>query len=174
MTKLKEIIGDYESFLTDIITEIKAEGFDMADFAQMDHLCYRTETAEGYKQKKSELMAVGDLLSETNVAGRPIATFRLYQPIYFDGWRVDALELPAPKEGRRDIEGLEHVELVLFDSIPSFLKKYVDKDFKLGAADRGVNPEVGYKLPSYGVKFHLLSLPTAIYLEGKLGLTSIW
>lgn len=41
------------------------------------------------------------------------------------------------------------------------------------AANRGINPEIGFKLPSYGVKFHLLNLSTVVYLERKLGLHSV-
>ena len=41
------------------------------------------------------------------------------------------------------------------------------------AADRGINPEIGFKLPSYTVKFHLLNLPTVVYLEAKLGIKDV-
>jgi predicted metalloenzyme YecM len=93
--------------------------------------------------------------------------------VRFENWRIDAVELPAPKPGVETKEGLEHVELVLFDDKDDFLKKYADKQFDLKAANRGVNPEIGFKLPSYGVKFHLLALPTVVYLENKLGMDDI-
>lgn len=70
-------------------------------------------------------------------------------------------------------EGLEHVEFVLFDSLDDFLKKYRGKQFNMDAAARGINPDVAFKLPSYTVKFHLLSLPVVVYLEQKLGITDI-
>jgi len=41
------------------------------------------------------------------------------------------------------------------------------------AADRGINPEIGFKLPSYTVKFHLLNLPTVVYLEAKLDIHDV-
>lgn len=50
-----------------------------------------------YKAKKQELAAFfGHLLGETQVNGRPIATFRLHEPVRYQQWRIDALELPAP------------------------------------------------------------------------------
>ncbi len=173
MDETQEIIGDYKTFLDDILARIKSEGFDMADFSQIDHMCYRVSTVEAYQQKKIDCEAIGILLTETMINNRPISTFRFKQPIVHKGWRIDALELPAPKEGSDYTEGLEHIELVLYDDIPTFLKKYEGKPFELRAADRGINPEIGLKLGELTVKFHLLSLTTVTYLEHKLGITTV-
>jgi predicted metalloenzyme YecM len=173
MSELKTLIGDYKAFLKQLLLEVAEAGFDFSDFAQMDHMCYRAPTAEKYQAKKQELLAIGELLGEAQVNGRPISTFRLNNPVYYDSWRIDAIELPAPRNGVATKEGLEHVEFVLFDSMETFLKKYAGKQFIMDAADRGINPEVALKLPSYVVKFHLLSLPVVVYLEQKLGITDI-
>lgn len=173
MADLQTIVGDHQAFLKNITTEIAEAGFDFADFAQMDHMCYRVSSYEAYEQKKQELQAAATLLGETQVNGRPISTFRLKQPVRYKQWRVDAIELPAPKEGTSPREGLEHVEFVLFDDLQDFLHKHDDKQFVMDAADRGINPEVGYKLPNYGVKFHLLNLTTVVYIERKLGITDV-
>jgi len=173
MNDLQATIGDYHTFLKQIITEIQGEGFDLADFSQMDHMCYRVSSFEAYATKKQELAAFGRLLGETQVNGRPIATFRLFEPIRYENWRIDAIELPAPKEGIETVEGLEHVELVLLDDKEDFLKKYSYKQFDMRSADRGINPEIGFKLPTYTVKFHLLNLPTVVYLENKLGIRDV-
>jgi predicted metalloenzyme YecM len=172
VSELQDIIGDYSVFLKQILQEIVDEGFDLADFVQMDHMCYRVASLKDYKAKKLELAKVGRLLGETQVNGRPISTFRLHDPVRYGNWRIDAIELPAPKEADTR-EGLEHVELVLFDDMKVFLNKYSSKQFKMDAADRGINPEIGFKLPSYVVKFHLLNLPTVVYLEHKLGITDV-
>jgi len=173
MSALKNIIGDHEVFLNDIISRISDEGFDMADFSQMDHMCYRTISLDNYRQKKQELGSVAKLLGETMVNNRPISTFRLFEPVIHGDWRIDAIELPAPKDGKDVAEGLEHVELVLYDDIPTFLEKYDGKPFELRASDRGINPEIGLQLGEYSVKFHLLSLPTVLYLENKLGIDNV-
>lgn len=173
MTNPKEIIGDYTAFLDEILARVEKEGFDFGDFVQIDHMCYRTGSWESYLQKKDELSAVAQLLGETAVNGRPIATFRLNRPVMHGPWRIDAVELPAPKEGSGYAPGLEHIEFVLYDDIPAFLRKYADKPFKTKAADRGINPEVGLPLGDLTVKFHLLSLPVAVYLEHKLGITDV-
>lgn len=173
MSDLQSIIGDYDSFLTQIIQEVEDEGFNLNDFVQMDHMCYRVPSPERYELKKHELTNVGKLLGETQVNGRPIATFRLHEPVMHSKWRIDCVELPAPVSDTAPKEGLEHVELVLYDDKETFLQKYAGKQFNLDSAERGINPEIGYKLPSYGVKFHLLSLPTVVYLEHKLGITDV-
>lgn len=173
MADLKAVIGNYNIFLEQILQETREAGFDLSDFVQLDHMCYRVSSLEQYDEKKALLLNLGSLLGENMVNGRPIAVFRLYQPVICDGWRIDAVELPAPKSGEDTREGLEHVEFVLYDDKDVFLQKYAGKDFILRAADRGVNPEIGFKLPSYTIKFHLLNLPTAVYLQNKLGLTDI-
>lgn len=173
MDTLQTIIGDYPAFLSQILKEVAAEGFELTDFAQMDHMCYRVPSLERYEAKKSELLQVGKLLGEAQVNERPIAIFRLHKPVYIDNWRIDIVELPAPKPGVETKEGLEHVEFVLFDDKEDFLKKYSGKQFDMKSADRGINPEIAFRLPTYTVKFHLLNLPAVVYIEQKLGITEV-
>ena len=100
MPELENIIGDYPNFLDDILGRVEREGFNLADFSQIDHMCYRTTSVENYNEKKSELTLVARLLGETTVNGRPISTFRLNEPAIHTPWRIDAIELPAPKACR--------------------------------------------------------------------------
>ena len=173
MGSLKDIIGDYDVFLKDILSRVEDAGFDMDDFSQVDHMCYRTESLEEYAEAKKALQEHTRLLGTNIVNGREIATLRLNEPVRSGKWRVDLIELPAPKEGKPYARGLEHIEMVIFDDIQDFLKKYKDQDFEMRAADRGINPEIGLSLGEYQVKFHLLSLSTVVYLEDKLGITSV-
>ncbi len=171
--QLTKSIGDFQTFISSILDNMKAQGFVMTDFVQLDHICYRTTSIQNYEVKKTELSSLAQLLGETMVNNRPISTFRLNQPINHLGWRIDAVELPAPKTGSIFSEGLEHVEFVLFDDPKTFLQKYQGKPFIMKAAERGINPEIGLKLNQYSVKFHLLNLPTVVYLEQKLGITEV-
>lgn len=174
MIDLKEIIGDYTSFIEEVLDAVEAERFDVNDFAQIDHICYRTTTFDQYREMQTALGSVANLIGETTVNGRPISTFRLIEPIYHDIWRIDAIELPAPKSDNPYEEGLEHLEFVIFDDIPNFLTKYEGKPFDLKAVDRGVNPEIGLQLGSgYAVKFHLLSLSAVHYIEQKLSIEEV-
>lgn len=173
MIELTDVIGDYTTFLEDVLDAVEAEGFDINDFSQIDHICYRTSSTENYHEMQFSLEAVANLVGETSVNGRPISTYRLIEPIYHDIWRIDAIELPAPKPGKHYDEGLEHIELVIFDDMQTFLSKYDGKPFDLHAADRGINPEISLSLGSYKVKFHLLSLPAVLYIEQKVGIDSV-
>jgi len=173
MNALQEIVGDYSSFLDDILARVESAGFDTNDFIQIDHMCYRSTSSNNYQQKKVELQAVAALVGETSVNDRLISTFRLDQPVIHGRWRIDAVELPAPKPGSDYKEGLEHIEFVLYDDFPTFLQKYADKPFKMRAADRGINPEIGLQLGDLSVKFHLLNLLTVVYLEQKLSISAV-
>jgi predicted metalloenzyme YecM len=173
MAELEKIIGDYSTFLDDVLSRVTDEGFDLSDFVQIDHMCYRTTSAENYADKKAELATVAKLLGEAMINERPISTFRLDEPVIHSPWRIDAIELPAPKPANEHQEGLEHVEFVLYDDFPTFLKKYEGKPYETRAADRGINPEIGLRLGEFSVKFHLLNLPTVVMLEHKLGMDDI-
>jgi predicted metalloenzyme YecM len=173
MDSIQGVIGDWESFIQTILDKTVKSGFDLSDFIQMDHICYRTTSINNYTQKKDELSKLGSLLGETMINGRPIATFRLNKPLIYQKWRVDAIELPAPKAGKVFSEGLEHVEFVLYDDMHTFINKYPGQDFDKRAIDRGINPELGFSFDKYAIKFHLLNLPTVVYLENKLGITDV-
>lgn len=171
---LQAVIGEYDTFLASIIQKVQDAGFDLSDFVQLDHMGYRTTSLEQYHAKKQQLGSLGRQLGETLVNDRPIATFRLYQPVISGTWRVDALEVIAPKPSKPMPEGLDHIEFVLYDDKADFLKKYSGKDFVLDSADRGINPEIALRLgDGLTVKFHLLSLTTVLYLEHKLGITEV-
>lgn len=58
MDKLQNIIGDYRTFLKQILKEIVDEGFDLSDLVQMDHMCYRVPSVDLYEMKKRELTGV--------------------------------------------------------------------------------------------------------------------
>jgi predicted metalloenzyme YecM len=170
---IQKVIGDYEAFLEEILGDIKKAGFDFSDFVQLDHICYRTNSIGNYDVKKKELSSTGTLVTETQISGRLIATFRLLEPIRYGSWRIDAIELPAPKPDNKYPEGLEHVEFVIFDNFETFLKKYNNHDFDLKSMNRGINPEIALNLGKYSVKFHLLGLLAVTYLEQKIGIQKV-
>lgn len=168
MQILRDIIGDYDTFLDCVLKELTEAGFDLHDFVQVDHICYRVASQEAYRAKRQQLHDVGTLIGDSMINGRPISTFRLTHPLYRQGWRIDTIELPAPKNnGAPYTEGLEHIGAVLYDDLQDFLKKYPGKPFSLHNANAAINPEITYALPTYRVKFHRLNLPTVVYLEKK-------
>lgn len=164
------MVGDYMGFVAGLVAEVEKEGFDMGDFSSLDHICYRVPTVDRYESKNKELERVAELLGEVVIGGRNISTFQLNDPIIAAGWRVDSIELPSPKPGRNNMEGLEHGEFVLYDPMIKFLTKYKNMAFDTRKVDRLNNPEVGYSLPSgRSVKFHVLSLTAVLQLEDIAG-----
>lgn len=100
--------------------------------------------------------------------GRPIATFRLSEPLEAGGWRISYLELPAPKLGSEYTEGLEHVEfVVLGGDLDRFRRthQHLADMFSTKGMDKLVNPELGLKAAGISVKFHRLPLGEVVRLE---------
>lgn len=160
-----EILGDPIPFLEQIIASLEEDGIVVDEF-QLDHICYRVETLERYEVLKKALTNLGDLLVESPIGGRPIATYKLHQAIVFENRKIDCLELPAPKEGSFYKEGYEHVEFVIKTSFEDFIKTYPKLSFKTKGINKKVNPEISLKYKNFAVKFHHHTLEYVIrYLD---------
>mmetsp|Transcript_22738 Transcript_22738/g.47206 ORF Transcript_22738/g.47206 Transcript_22738/m.47206 type:complete len:425 (-) Transcript_22738:3956-5230(-) len=177
------------SFVSSVREELEKQfGLDVSSL-QADHVCYRTDAMEQYTTLVDALRSSSDtfsMLVESEVGGRPIATFRLAMPIASsDGIHsVNVIEIPSPKQGSPYKAGLEHIEFVIGDSThmsptnhqvhQSVLKAWMDKhpsvEWDTRAITKDCNPDVSMKieLPDYGhvsVKFHLVSLENVIKVE---------
>ncbi|KAF2077113.1 hypothetical protein CYY_001560 [Polysphondylium violaceum] len=143
--QLKDIIGDYDTFL-DILFEkiLNSDGFsaDEIEKYQSDHICYRVSTPELYFEKKKQLLEIGVLLSEAVINGRPIASIKLHQPIVYKGRDVQMIELPMPKPGRPHWDGLEHMEMVIDTDFNEFINKHSKNSWVLGAITKEINPDI--------------------------------
>lgn len=194
-------------FLSDLRSE--APGFVRATVAALlerwaldvsamttDHLCHRTDSVEQYQTLVDALRGSADceLLTESNVGGRPIATFKLETPIDCssgDGEErlVDIIEIPSPKEGRDYRAGLEHVEFVIPSQdgsksmvspessdgqhhalLSGFMEAYPSVPWDTKAIQKKNNPDVSLKIAleqhgTIAVKFHLMALEEVIRHE---------
>ena len=153
-----------------------------------DHICWRTEAFEEYSELVSTLRSSEDwtLLIESEIGGRPIATFQWKEGIPFGDRLVDIFEIPAPKDGSPYKTGLEHVEYVICgdNSKPSspqndnthqkilneFMARFPSFEWNTKAKDKETNPDVSTKieLSDFGtcsVKFHLMPLAEVIKYE---------
>jgi uncharacterized protein len=168
---MKDIIGDYDTFISGIGAGLAASGIDRSEVAMMDHICYRVETQTRYDELLGILGTAAILLREAVVSGRKIATFELYDYIKVDGWTVPYLELPEPKEGSPYPEGLEHAELVVIGGLDRFAEKHSDLVFDTKGMGKDVNPELGLKTNLLSVKFHEQPLGAVVRIEQRLGRT---
>ncbi len=131
----------------------------------LDHLCYRVGTTERYALLRDALCADGELLAETMIGGRPIATFRLRTPIIHDQRAIHLVELPAPKPGSPYAEGWEHAEFVVDEDLLSFTQRYPQVNWDLSDLDKPVNADVRLRLGDISMKFHRMALDEVIRRE---------
>ena len=131
---------------------------------------------EEYTDLVSALRASVDdytLLVESDVGGRPIATFRMAQgiPTSVGDGVMSIVEIPAPKDGSPYKSGLEHVEFVIPNSaadhgngedgkealtpvndafhakiLDAFMAKHSGISWNTKAKEKDVNPDISTKI----------------------------
>lgn len=131
----------------------------------IDHLCYRVDSLNRYEELKTDFLTFARLLIESDVNGRPIATFKLNSPIVFKEWSIDVVELPAPKPSKSTPEGFEHIEVVCDESFSDLEAKYKHLKLDLGGLKKDFNQEFEVDLGERNLKFHHMSLESVIRVE---------
>ncbi len=157
MIKIENLLEDAKDFVRKIIEALKKDGIKVSDL-ELDHLCFRTETREDYSYFKEKLFEIGRFISEVEIAGRPIALYKLSSPIIVDNREIYFIELPAPKKESSFLNGWEHAEFVIKDNFEDFMKKYPAVKFDLGDISKPTNPDIKIKYDGFCVKFHHKSL----------------
>ena len=164
MQSIESIFGDPAPFLDRVFLKLKVNTLFIQGF-ELDHICYRVESVERYELLKTELNQIGELLAESQIGGRPIATYRLHTPIHYEGRNIPLFELPAPKVNRPYPEGFEHVEFVVDLPLEQFIEAYPYLEFDLSGMNKSLNRDVRLDFPGFCVKFHELSLDEVIQQE---------
>lgn len=152
------MLEEYESFFDKIFSNMKGAGFDDEEFIEIDHVAYRTETFERYEELKKEFEKISSNSSEAIISGRPIIVYRLKESLIYGDWKIEGLELCAPREGSFFKEGLEHVELVIKKSLVDFMHDHEKIDFNMNAFSNEDNPELILEFKNCAAKFHTQSL----------------
>ena len=185
----KELEEQVPPFVTSVSKELQARfGLDVSKL-MADHVCYRTDSIEQYTALVEALRSASEVyteLIESEIGGRPIATFKLSKPLISeDGSHlVNVIEIPSPKEGSPYPAGLEHIEFVIGDgshsspinndvhqtAFVSWMEKYPAVHWNTKAKDKECNPDISTKIEladfgSVSVKFHLISLENVIKFE---------
>jgi len=151
-------------FLSKIFNDLKSNEINISNYF-LDHICYRVTSQEKYLSIKSTLEKENQLLIESKINGRNISVFKLKKPIQFDGRMIPLLELPAPKTGSHYVEGWEHIELVIDESLDSFLEKHSKLSFDKKGFSKSLNRDIRLKFGKLSVKFHEKSLEEVIRIE---------
>ena len=150
---METILGPVAPFFDRILQLLAQDGIDVSRY-ELDHVCYRVETEEQYEGLKTQLHLLGELLTESLIGGRPIATFKLFEPIQYKGRKIWCLELPSPKAGSPYPKGYEHVEFVIDQPFNEFMGRYSALPFKTKGMSKEVNPEISREYGDLAVKFH--------------------
>lgn len=149
------ILDNYKDFLDKLLQNIEVKGVDVSKY-NLDHFGYQCSSNEDYDKLKPELEKTGKLISENIVGGRRVGIFKLNEPTEYKNWKIQAVELVAPKEGQECPSALEHAEFVIDTDFNSFVKKYPNLNWDLTAISQPTFPMVKLKLSDYTqVKFHL-------------------
>eukprot|EP00977_Amphora_coffeiformis_P001118 scaffold227_cov165-Amphora_coffeaeformis.AAC.31 len=181
-------------FVTKIQEELlKRYNLNVSQY-EVDHVCWRTETVQEYSELVGAMNTASDdeckLLIESNIGGRPIATFCLPKGIKAGDRTIHVLEIPAPKAGSPYVRGLEHVEFVITttedrpdspmndNTHQSVLGKFMHESpsitgWNTRAKTKEINPDISLKvnLEDFGpcsVKFHLMPLADVIEYEKNI------
>lgn len=136
----------------------------------IDHLCYRTESLEHYHKIKNDFSLFSDLLIESPVNGRPIATYKLKKAWQFENHFIDLIEVPAPKPNKVTRPGFEHIEVVYPASFADIENTYSQLKFEKNDQHKKFNPELVANLSNGDIKFHHQSLENVIHIEKVPGL----
>jgi predicted metalloenzyme YecM len=152
-------------FLEKLFLTLDKSHVEIAPHWDIDHLCYRVDSLKRYEELKNSFLSFGKLLIESDVNGRPIATFKLNSSIAFKHWVIDVVELPAPKASKPTKEGFEHIEVVCDLSFMELEEKYKHLKLDLGGLKKDFNQEFEIDLGERNLKFHHMSLESVIRVE---------
>ncbi|HEX7673163.1 MAG TPA: VOC family protein [Bdellovibrio sp.] len=152
------------AFYLNLMSQTKSVGIDLT-FYSPDHLCYRVKTMDQYHLAKEFLSQTNELLTEAEIRGRPIATFRLRTPIQFGEHDISLIELPAPQPQKPYRLGFEHVEYVINEPFEILRERYPSLQGRFEIRNNPYNPEMVLPLQDISLKFHYSSLDQVIEVE---------
>ena len=162
------MLPDPTQFLSRLFANLPGQPSDY-DHLPIDHLCYRTATAGEYVNLRNALSEQHELLVESTIGGRPIATFRLSGPIVYGDRRIPLVELPAPKPGSPYPTGWEHAEFVTDRPLAAFARYLTDElgvattDLDRSGLHKARNADLRLRFADgSGVKFHEQALDVVI------------
>lgn len=156
--EIESVIGDYKSFLDKVFGNLKTAGFDNDEFQELDHIAYRVENLEAYAEIKQKLIDFSKAYSDEDFNGRPVLVCQLKTPLVYNEFKIEGIEVLAPRENNKFKDGLEHAEFVVKNTLENILEKHKNIKFNLSAYSREINPELIIDFGDCAVKFHKQSL----------------
>jgi predicted metalloenzyme YecM len=163
---IADIIGDYRAFATTQRDRLSARGIDIAPYA-LSHLAVRVPDWDLYVHQRTLLERHATANSEDVWNGRPISKIVLAKPlVVLDGMPVSLIELIPPVHQRVYKMGLEHLGVVVGDTVDDFSREH--RAVLTGQQFQDANTEPYYVLfeDFTHVKFYRRSLYDSCVLQG--------
>lgn len=121
---MKQLIGDYQRFFTDLVYRLKQADITLTGLP-ITHLLYRTRTLSEYEKLRDQLKPFCKEFVETMFNGRAVSILVLEKPLKLaEGYSVSMIELPAPRAVHMYPSGLESIGVFVGKKLPVFKKKY--------------------------------------------------
>ena len=121
---MKRIIGDYQAFFSLQLARLNDLQIDISG-CEIGHLAYRTRTYEEYLRKRDEIERHCTSNIENVWNGRPMSIMQFKEPLALSAeFEVCVIELIPPVHRRVYKMGLEHVGVVIGDSVDEFSVKH--------------------------------------------------
>ena len=163
---IERVIGDYQTFFSDLLYRMKTCGIDITGMP-LSHFLYRTVTISEYEMLRDQLKLFCTHFVETQFNGRAVSVLHLKMPLLLeDGFEVSVIELPAPRAVHMYPSGLESIGVVVGKSLLNFNKKH--QAVLTGIKDHGEHCQ-----PSFITfdndktsKFYDISLVEIVMLQG--------
>lgn len=175
------IVGELDPFLAIALSRSLDQGIELSG-KEIDHVCFRCTSKKEYLSICSQLVdqQLGEVMIESMIGGRPITTFKLFEPIQYNEYSIACLEIPCPKPGKSHHAGLEHLEVVVgkngdlpFDNklvLEEWASSYPSVSFDRKAIDKHINADICLDLgDGVNIKFHICPLYEVVEIEKKSG-----
>ena len=118
------VIGDYDGFFRRQRARLSDLGIDISG-CEISHFAYRTDTYEEYLEKRESIERYCKSNIENVWNGRPISIMQLDTPQPLDGgFELPTIELIGPVHRRVYPMGLEHVGVVIGESVDQFSREH--------------------------------------------------
>jgi predicted metalloenzyme YecM len=166
MNAIETIIGDYQSFFSDLLKRMRESRININGIP-LSHLLYRTTTIPEYEELRDELKTSCSEFVETQFNGRAVSILILKKPLLLeDRFTVSMIELPAPRATNMYPSGLESIGVIVGKKLPEFVNKHCD--ILTGIKDHGQHCQPAFitfdnKKTS---KFYDISLREIVTLQG--------
>lgn len=166
MTKIQNLIGDYQAFFSDLLHRMIKAGIDISGMP-LSHLLYRTVTIPGYIRLRDELKKHCNEFVETQFNDRAVSILILKEPLLLeDGFTVTMIELPAPRPVHMYPSGLESIGITVGDNLPKFIESH--NHVLTGVKDHGEHCQPAFITfdNDKTAKFYSISLREIVLLQG--------